>query len=321
MNLVGIGILAIFALCVYRGWRRGLVRGLRGVASIVISSILVSALLPSVTDFLRNNTPVYDMIVTQCEASIGSRLGSSVVSQLSGADASDSSDDSSTSDGTLNRSKIKALMDEYGLDSSRLDGMTDDQVQDYIDNYFTQYLSQIGESDQLSNISSALSSVSVSTLNSLTKIQQTRLIQSLPMPSALKKTILSFNNSEGYTRLGASGFADYLVRFIATIILDIAAFFVTMIITHMIVRAILGALDLAARFPLLYTVNRAGGLVIGVLQGLFVVWAIFLVVSALSGTQIGMTLLEDINDSILLKPLYQNNLFMQIINHAVNSII
>ncbi len=356
MNLTGLVILAIFLFFVWRGRRRGLVRCLSGVTSVIISSLIVSALLPSVTSYLKDHTPVYELIVYQCELTLGTRFGSSLISDMAGSAGAKSKNASGESgevavasfsmsgkktvsfshalmpsgstdkapeyrSTSINRNRIKELMDQYGLDSSRLNGMSDEQVQDYIDNYFIAYLDQVGDSSVLNNIGSALSSVSADALNNLTKIEQTRLLQSLPVPQSLRKTLLNFNNSEGYKKLGASTFGDYLIRFLANVIMDILAFFVTMLITHLIVRTVLRALDIFAHFPILYTINRTGGLVIGALQGLFVIWILFLVVSLFSGTTIGMNLLEQIDANLLLKPMYQSNVFLRIITNSINAIL
>ncbi len=405
MNITGLAVLAVFLLCIWDGWRKGLVKKLNSILAVIISSVLVWALLPAVTSFLKNSTPVYEAVVQVCETTVSSQFGDTLVSRMSGsANASGNSSSSAAdsrsaeqgadvsasgtgsadgiaaqsdygsagagssdtieviqvnptgwsrrtkdtaaaavhwiptasgqisvqqtsslsdalnSSGTYDRETIRNIMNQYGLDGSRLDSMTDAQITEYVQQYLSAYLNEVGQNDVLSGAASSLSQVS-GLLNNLTKIEQTKLIQSLPVPGSLRKILLNYNNSEGYRTLGASSFADYLIRFIANVIMNILAFLITMLLVNLIVRAILGALDIIARIPGIYLINRAGGLAAGLVQGVFVVWCIFLLVSLFSGTDIGMYLLDQIDSSIILKPLYQSNAFLKIITNAIHSIM
>ncbi len=158
-------------------------------------------------------------------------------------------------------------------------------------------------------------------LNSLTRIEQTKLIQNLPVPNFLQKLMLNYNNSEGYRKLGVSTFGGYLVDFIANLILNIIAFLATLLVSHVVVWGIFRLLDLAAHLPLLRHVNRIGGLALGLVEGIIVVWVIFLVISMLSGTQIGVTLMKMIDESVLLKPLYESNLLMRLVSGAISGML
>ncbi len=313
MNIMTIVILAVFALFAFNGYRKGLVQKVSGIAALLISSLLVSLLLPMVTKVIQEKTPVYDFLAAQCEATVSS-MSAKAVSEQTVEDAVNQSG------GTFGREDIRALMDQYGLDGSRIDAMSDDQLEEFVNTDLKDYLEQIGVGGLLGVGQAGIDS-SMKALASLTKNEQTRLIQNLPVPAFLKRLILTYNNSQGYTRLGAENFGDYLARFIASVILNIIAFLVTLAVVHLIVWGLLSTVDLAAHFPLLRTVNHIGGLAVGLIQGLFVVWMIFLVISLLSGTQIGIVMMEMIDESVLLRPMYQSNLFMKIVTSAISRII
>ena len=102
---------------------------------------------------------------------------------------------------------------------------------------------------------------------------------------------------------------------------NIVAFLVTMLITWLIVWAILAGLNLFSHLPVIGAVNRIGGLILGALQGLFIVWLIFLVISLLSGTQFGLYVQNMINDSLVLQPIYESNGFLRIVTNAIGSIM
>ncbi len=251
---MGIVFIAILVLCGARGWRRGLTGKLGGVLSVLISCLLVSGVLPVVTQVIRTATPVYDTAAAISEEMINT--------------------------------KISALLAGYTVQ-----GVSVEEAEAY----------GMSGSDML---------------NSLTKIEQTKLIKQLPVPSVVQKTILNYNNSAGYLALGATSFASYLARFLANGVVNIIAFALTMIIIWLVVRLILGGLNLLARIPIIYEVNRIGGLICGLLQGIFIIWAVMLLLSAVSGTAAGAELLSQADANILLKPVFESNLFMRIVTQV-----
>ena len=313
MNVMTIVILAIIALFAFNGYRKGLVRKASGVIALLISSVLVSVLLPAVTKVIQEKTPVYEFLAAQCESTVSSMSAKAVSSQTV-------EDAVMRSGGSFGREEIRSLMDQYGLDGSRIDAMSDEQLEEFVNTDLKDYLEQIGVGGLLGEGTAGIES-SMRALASLTKNEQTRLIKNLPVPEFLKRLILTYNNTQGYQRLGAEDFGDYLARFIASVILNILAFIATLAVVHLIVWGLLSAFDMVAHFPLLSTVNHAGGLIVGLIQGLLVVWMIFLVVSLLSGTQIGITMMKMIDESVLLRPMYQSNLFMKIVASAISRII
>ncbi len=295
MNILTIVILAIFLLFAWSGFQKGLIRKLAGIVSLALSVILVSVALPYITDFLKSETPVYELLVDRCEEVVGDQA----ISSLLGGESKD---------GGIDRDQIKSLMDQYGMDSSVVDAMSDEQLEELAGQYFQEYLNQSGEQES-------------GAVSSLSKIEQTKLIQNLPIPSFLKEMMINYNNSEGYERLQVSDFGSYVVHFFANIILNILAFVVTLLVVQLVLWTGLTALDLFSRLPLLNLLNRIGGLAIGAVQGLLVVWVIFLIISALSATDTGMMLMEMIDQSTILRPMYDGNLFMKIAVQALSGIM
>ena len=298
MNILTIVVLAIFVIFALNGFRRGMVRKLAGIVSLVLAAVLVSAALPYITDFLKSETPVYQYIAGQCERVVGEQAASALLS--GGGETS-----------SIDREQIKSLMDQYGMDSSLVDTMSDQQLEELAGQYFQEYLNQ----------SSGVEGETEGGMSSMTKIEQTKLIQNLPIPSFLKEMMINYNNSEGYQKLNVSDFGGYVVNFFANVILNIVAFVVTLAVVQVVLWTGLTALDLFSRLPLLNLINRIGGLAVGLLQGLLVVWVLFLVISALSATDIGMRLMEMVDASALLGPLYDGNLFMKTAVQALSNIM
>lgn len=293
MNILSIGILVIFFLFAANGWKKGMVKKLAGVLALVMSSFLVSIALPYITEFLKTETPVYQYIVEQCENVLSSK---NINYWLTGE--KDSS--------TIDREEIRYLLNYYGMDSSVVDYLSDEELENLANQYFQEYMSQ-------QNAGSSGSS--------LTKIEQTKLIQNLPVPDFLKELLLNYNNSEGYGKLEVTDFSGYLVNFFANIILNILAFVVTLLVVQLVLWTGITALDLFSRLPVLNFINHVGGLAVGALQGLFVVWMIFLILSLFSATEPGMMLMNMVNESVLLQPMYESNMFLKIIVQAISKIM
>lgn len=67
MNLLTVIVIILFALFALRGYRRGFVKSLASMISLILSIVLVNFATPYVTDFLKTQTPVYDYILKKCE--------------------------------------------------------------------------------------------------------------------------------------------------------------------------------------------------------------------------------------------------------------
>lgn len=291
MNVLTIVILAIFLMYAASGWKKGLVKKMAGVVSLLLASFLVSAALPYITELIKTETPVYQYIVVQCEGILNDK---NVNYFLNGEENGSS----------IDREEIRYLLNYYGMDSSVVDDMSDAELEELANQYFQEYMEQQNAGTR-----------------DLTKIEQTKLIQNLPVPNFLQDMMLNYNNSEGYRKLDVTTFEDYLIHFFANVVLNIVAFVATLFIVQLVLWTGITALDLFARLPLISFINRIGGLGIGIMQGLFAVWLIFLAISVFSSTEIGIMLMGMIDESTLLQPMYESNLFLKMVLNAISNIM
>lgn len=300
MNLLEIIILAVVLLLAAAGWRKGFVKKLASVVSLVLSIVLVSIFLPYITDFLKDNTPVYDAVVKQCNQVLEQQVRDRVKSGSTGNSQVDQYRN-------MGRDEIKALMEQNGYDSTVVDMMTDQQIEEYKEQYIQQYMDQYLGGSQQSQSSRQLS-----------RIDQTELIESLPLPESLKDMMLDYNNDEGYKSLGVSNFQDYVINYIATVILNLLAFVVSVIVVNILLRIILAALNIISRIPVIRFVNHLLGLALGLVEAVFALWVFFMILSMISGTELGLTLLNMVQKSQYLSILYDSNLFMDIVLRAAS---
>lgn len=66
MNLLTIIVAVVFAMCMLKGYRKGVVRTLASMISLILSFVLVSFTSPYVTEFLEDRTPIYSFVQEKC---------------------------------------------------------------------------------------------------------------------------------------------------------------------------------------------------------------------------------------------------------------
>ncbi|MFR6591170.1 MAG: CvpA family protein [Gallintestinimicrobium sp.] len=66
INLLEAAVVAVMVLFAIAGFRKGFVKKFAAMVSLALSIVLVSALLPYITQYLKENTPVYTFLVEQC---------------------------------------------------------------------------------------------------------------------------------------------------------------------------------------------------------------------------------------------------------------
>lgn len=141
---------------------------------------------------------------------------------------------------------------------------------------------------------------------------QISAIEGADLPDLFKSLLTENNNSEMYTRLGATTFAEYVGDFLAKLILNILAFLGTFILITIIIRAIVFALDIVSNLPVLGVLNRLAGGVIGLSGALIIVWTAFVVITLLYVTSFGKELYTMIETDNFLSILYQYNPIMSL---------
>ncbi len=114
--------------------------------------------------------------------------------------------------------------------------------------------------------------------------------------------------------LEESGTYEKLGEFVAEQILQRAAWALSFFIVFVILFILVHVLDLFSKLPVLSSINRLGGLAIGLVQGLLVVWLLFLLVVLCQGSEWGRQMMDTIDHNIFLKFLYENNIIEEFIN-------
>ncbi len=383
MNIMLIIVSLVLFLCSVSGLIAGFLKKASGLLSFILAGMLVTALLPTVTGWLRNDTPLYGLIREQCAAAAGEIAKNTIAgtfSSSSGEAGSGSASDqlpSSSSgspssgngafynaDGSVDRAAVKSMLNQYGYDSSAIDNLSDDQIKALIAQYagisagvlgvgktpllildlpgnasntlrrwnlsrsetlLTTADDAAGSTSDSQNQGSAAESEKLKALSALmgnmTAADKRKFIESLPIPQYLQEQMETFNNSEGYRKLGADDFASYIVNYFASLILNVAAYIVTLLIAWGLIRLVIGAAGIFSRLPIIRTANHALGLGAGILQGLLIVWMLMMVLSFFAATPAGENLMAQVYDNPFLELLYNTNPLMKGASSALKGIM
>lgn len=152
------------------------------------------------------------------------------------------------------------------------------------------------------------------------KIDNEKQIEQLSIPEVLKKELKENDSKSKYEQLGATNFQEYASTYIAYSIINTITYIVVFIIVLSILKIITHALNLLTKLPVIHTLNKLGGLGVGALEGLIIVWIGFVALTMFCSTDIGTQILEQIEKSIWLSYLYDNNLFFNAVIHVTKAV-
>lgn len=138
--------------------------------------------------------------------------------------------------------------------------------------------------------------------------EQEAFIENLPIPASFKGKMQENNKLDIYEILNVNSFTEYITRSVANVMINAVAFIGTFLVILIILKILCGLLDVVSKLPVLNSLNKAGGLIAGILHGLIIVWVFCIVITALGGTEFGKNAFISINESQILSFIYDNNM-------------
>ena len=149
--------------------------------------------------------------------------------------------------------------------------------------------------------------------NQEVKTDQVMMIENMNLPENIKEMLLENNNREAYDVLNVTGFHEYIGAYLANMIINALAYLLSFVIIWTVLRAILLALDVVAKLPVLHGINQLAGGVLGLAIGVILVWVVFLLVTILCNGEIGQKFFSLICENQFLLFLYNQNIIMKIV--------
>ena len=224
MNWLLIVVIVILAGFTFYSYQRGFVKSALSMTLFLITILLVNLLNPYVTEFIMEQTSVYDTVKESC-------------------------------------------MEIYSPENQK-------EIQ-------TQ-----GSEDEINNSS--------------------------PVANILKKKMIEDNNAAQYQLLDVSKIQEYIAAYIAKTIISSASYVLTFILVYVLLRVLMVALDILTRLPGIKEINKTVGAVLGLIQGLIIVWLVFVAADIFGTTQFGISVQQQISDSGLLQFLSDNNIIWKL---------
>ncbi|WP_310602234.1 CvpA family protein [Anaerosporobacter sp.] len=149
-----------------------------------------------------------------------------------------------------------------------------------------------------------------------TVAEQTEAINGLSLPESIKKNLLeNKNNSEVYKALQVDTFKEYVNGYITMLAINAIGFIITYIVVTILLFIICAALNIISKLPIINGLNKTAGLLVGLFEGLLIVWMLCIVLTAFSSTEYAQKLFELIKESEFLSALYNNNLLLKYITN------
>ena len=143
---------------------------------------------------------------------------------------------------------------------------------------------------------------------------QIAAINALELPDSLKEAIVNNNNSETYDVLEVAGVYDYIAMSIAVVILNGIVFLVLLVVSRLFFGIISHGVKGFTKIPIVRSIDKFGGGILGAIRGLIWIWIFFLLLSITSTFSWSEQLISQINDVWILKFLYHHNIFMDAIS-------
>ena len=240
MNILTIAVLLILIGFMIWGYWRGFIRIAFSLVVMFLTIVLVSWATPYLSDFLKENTSLYEDLAVSCST------------------------------------KIQAVAEGGG--SSGADGEAQEPDGGS--------LGADGETQEPGGGSAG-----------------PETLEGLQLPSLWMEQLL---DRAGQT-LEDSGIYRQAGEYIADLILRGVAFFAAFLLVTILLRFAVGILDILAKLPVIKGVNRLLGGLAGLLQGLLLVWLLLLLTAIACTSQLGQTLIGEIQESAFLSYLYNHN--------------
>lgn len=128
-------------------------------------------------------------------------------------------------------------------------------------------------------------------------------IEDYSLPQVVKQMLLQNDTPEVYERLLANAFEEYVSRYLADLVIKVAAFVIAYFVVMLIMRITLLSAEFISKLPVIKGVNKAAGALAGFAEGAVVVVVAFTAATFI----VGRPFYESVHTSRLLSFIYDNN--------------
>ncbi len=138
-------------------------------------------------------------------------------------------------------------------------------------------------------------------------------ILGMELPEEIQQLFGGNATEQSSSLIEDTGIYDKAGDFVADQVVHRLAWVLAFTVILILLAVAVHFLDVLAKLPVLRNINRIGGLAVGLLEGLVVVWILLLVIVLCQGTEFGRELMSSVETNAFLKFLNDNNLLEQLI--------
>lgn len=147
--------------------------------------------------------------------------------------------------------------------------------------------------------------------------QMQKLYNSIQLPNMVKQQIEKVQNTQAKSGT-VSLLSSQLAAAITNMVLHVVVFIVLFVIINAILRLIISLLDIVSRLPIINMINRAGGGVLGLAEGVLILWVAFLIVDLVASSGQNAALLQTIKNNQILNWIYEKNLLTSLLKSMMH---
>lgn len=105
----------------------------------------------------------------------------------------------------------------------------------------------------------------------------------------------------------------YICEVLTNMIINAVGFVITFIVVAVGMAVLCFVLDALSKLPVIHQLNTIAGIAFGALEGLIILWILFVIITMLGSTEFGQALLAMISESKILSFLYDHNFISKIV--------
>ena len=121
--------------------------------------------------------------------------------------------------------------------------------------------------------------------------------------------------------MGVQVFEDYVGKYLADRVIRVIVFAVLFTVFYASLQIIIIWLNLISGLPILHGINQVAGSILGLTEALIFVWVGCLILTLFSGSEIGKSMIDQINGSIWLTWLYDHNMLSYLVVGLVKTVL
>ncbi len=154
--------------------------------------------------------------------------------------------------------------------------------------------------------------------NNLSRSEEIEALRALNIPEFAKTALIEHNNDEMKKEMGVDNFYDYVSSYVARVCVNAIAYGITWVMVGLILLLIFYIISLSVKLPVIRTVDKFGGMVLGAVAAVFTLWAVYAVAEVMSGAPLADSINKEIAESSVLSAFNSVNVFTSIIGNMTS---